>query len=368
MTRTRRFESPSFAAALLFLAPALASAAAPPIDAAERKRVVEGAIRHLDTGYVFPETAAKMAASLRANLAKGDYDRLTEGKAFAERLTADLQAVSHDKHLRLLWSADEIPVRPDPTEEKVTPEEEAKQRDYWKLVNHGFEKADRLPGNIGYVEIRGFVPASEGGEKAAAAMSLLADTDALIVDLRRNGGGEPDMVALVCSYLFDEPTHLNSLWWREGDRTQQFWTTPFVSGRKFGGTKPVYVLTSSRTFSGAEEFSYNLKSRKRATLVGETTGGGAHPGWGRRIDEHFELWVPAGRAINPITKTNWEGTGVSPDVAVPADEALEVAHVDALEKALAKAPEDRKEPLWAALKDAKEKLDAVRAGKMKKAA
>ena len=353
-------------ALLLLSAPVFA--AAPPIESAERSRVVEGAIRHLDTAYVFPETAKKMAADLRSRLAKGEYDRITAGPELAKKLTEDLQGVSHDKHLRMLWSEEAIPVRPDPTEEKVTPEEEAKQREYYKLVNHGFEKADRLPGNIGYLEIRGFVPAVEGGDKAAAAMSLLADTDALIIDLRRNGGGEPDMVALVCSYLFDEPTHLNSLWWREGDKTQQFWSAAFVPGHRYGGTKPVYVLTSNRTFSGAEEFSYNLKTRKRATVVGETTGGGAHPGWGRRIDDHFEVWVPAGRAINPITGTNWEGTGVSPDVDVPADEALEVAHLDALEKKIAAAPADRRKPLEDAAKDVRAKLESARKGRERKAA
>jgi retinol-binding protein 3 len=135
-----------------------------------------------------------------------------------------------------------------------------------------------------------------------------------------------------CTYLFGpEPVHLNELYWRPGDSTQQFWTLPYVPGKRYVG-KPVSVLTSPRTFSGAEEFSYNLKNLKRATLVGETTGGGAHPGGPERVNDHFAVWLPTGRAINPISKTNWEGTGVKPDVEVPADQALATAHLAALRK------------------------------------
>src|SRR5207244_11399604 len=132
--------------------------------------------------------------------------------------------------------------------------------------------------NIGYLELRSFAAQGEEMEEvAAAAMTFLANTDALVIDLRRNGGGRPEMVALVSSYLFDEPVHLNSLYWRERDRTDDFWTAGNVRGRHFGQGKPVFVLTSSRTFSGAEEFAYNLKSLKRALIVGETTGGCANP-------------------------------------------------------------------------------------------
>jgi C-terminal processing protease CtpA/Prc len=147
----------------------------------------------------------------------------------------------------------------------------------------------------------------------------------LIIDLRDNGGGRPDMVAYLSSYLFDSRTHLNDLWTRRTDKTEEFWTRDTIPGRRFGGVKPVYVLTSAQTFSGGEEFTYNLKNLKRATIVGETTGGGAHPVSGHRIDEHFRIDVPFARAINPITHTNWEGVGVTPDVVVPAKDALDTA-------------------------------------------
>lgn len=191
--------------------------------------------------------------------------------------------------------------------------------------NCSFEKVERLEGNVGYLKFDAFEDADLCASTVAAAMTFLAGTRALIIDLRQNGGGQPKMVALISSYLFDRRTHLNDLWTRHTNATEQFWTRDSVAGRRFGGTKPVYVLTSARTFSGAEEFSYNLKALKRATIVGETTGGGAHPVRGRRIDAHFTIGVPYARAINPITRTNWESVGVEPDAKVPAGEALKTA-------------------------------------------
>ena len=139
------------------------------------------------------------------------------------------------------------------------------------------------------------------------------------------------MVAYISSYLFSESTHLNDLYNRKENSTTQYWTLPYVPGKRLAG-KPVYLLTSKRTFSGAEEFSYNLKNLKRATIIGETTGGGAHPVSGHRIDDHFMIGVPFARAVNPISKTNWEGTGVEPDVKIPANEALDEAKKMATEK------------------------------------
>jgi C-terminal processing protease CtpA/Prc len=205
-------------------------------------------------------------------------------------------------------------------------------------MNHGFGRVERLPGNIGYLEFFNFADEELGADTVAAAMNFINGTDSLIIDMRNNGGGNPAMVALVCSYLFGpDPVHLNDLYWREGNRTEEFWTRKDLAGKRYLN-KDVYVLTSKRTFSGAEEFTYNLKNLKRATIVGETTGGGAHPGGGFRINEHFGVFVPTGRAISPITKTNWEGTGVTPDISVPADQALLVARLMALKKSLTTLP------------------------------
>ena len=302
------------------------------IDAATRVQIIESISKRLNDMYVFPEIAKKMEASLRERLTKKEYDEITSSRTFAETLTKDLQAVSKDKHLRVRYSHEPMPVR-QPRREP-TAEERDEERREMNWMNHGFNKVERLRGNIGYLEFRGFFDPELGAETLAAAMNFLSSTDALIIDLRGNGGGSPEMVALVCSYLFGpEPVHLNDLYWREGNRTDEFWTRKEVAGKRYLN-KDVYVLTSKRTFSGAEEFTYNLKNLKRATIIGETTGGGAHPGGGFRINDHFSMFVPTGRAISPITKTNWEGTGVKPDIEVPADQALLVARLAAMKKSI----------------------------------
>ena len=300
------------------------------IDAATRTKVIDSILKRLNDSYVFPEVAKKMEQSIRERVDKKEYDQITSAKEFGNKLTQDLQAVSNDKHLRVRYSHEAIPERGERREPTAEEREQRKRDLTW--MNHGFGKVERLPGNIGYLEFFNFADEELGADTVAAAMNFINGTDALIIDMRRNGGGNPAMVALVCSYLFGpEPVHLNDLYWREGNRTDEFWTKKELAGKRYLN-KDVYVLTSKRTFSGAEEFSYNLKNLKRATIIGETTGGGAHPGGGFRISEHFGMFVPTGRAISPITKTNWEGTGVTPDVAVPSDQALLVARLMALKK------------------------------------
>jgi C-terminal processing protease CtpA/Prc len=332
------------------------------IDAATRAAVIDNAIKSLNEAYVFPEVAKKMEQALRERAAKKEYDTVTSARAFAEKLTADLQAVSHDKHLRVRYSYEVIAERKNA--EEPTAEEIEQFKTFMRQTNYGFEKVERLPGNVGYLDLRGFNPAEFAAETGAAAMSFLANTDALIIDLRRNGGGDPAMVAFLSSYLFGaEPVHLNDLYFRPDDSTHQWWTLPHVPGQRFGDKKEVYVLTSKRTFSAAEEFTYNLKNLKRATIIGETTGGGAHPGGGRRLDAHFQMFVPSGRAINPISKTNWEGTGVAPDVSVPAEQALKVAHVAALNKIIERETgAERKRMLQSALDSAQKELDELKKG------
>jgi hypothetical protein len=300
------------------------------LTATMRTEVIEGILKRLSDAYVFPEVARKMDQAIRERLLRNEYDQIHGAAELAKTLTAHLREVSHDKHLRVDYSADVLPKRLQPA-----PKERTKMRDHAASRNFGFQKLERLEGNVGYLALEGFLPPELAGETAAAAMAFLAHTDALIIDLRHNGGGNPAMVALLCSYLFPaEPVvHLNDLYFRPKDSTHQWWTLPYVPGERYVD-KPVYVLTSRRTFSAAEEFTYNLKCLKRATVVGETTGGGAHPGGPQPVNDHFLVWIPSGRAINPVTKTNWEGTGVKPDVEAPAELALKTAHLAAL-KALA---------------------------------
>ena len=329
------------------------------IDAATRTQVIDGVLKRLNDSYVFPETAKKMEQAIRERVRKQEYDQITSAKEFATKLTSDLQAVSNDKHLRVRYSNRPIPER-GPRREPTAAEREQQKRELaW--MNHGFSKVERLPGNIGYLEFLNFMDEELGADTVAAAMNFVNGTDALIIDMRNNGGGNPAMVALVCSYLFGpEPVHLNDLYWREGNRTDEFWTKKEIAGKRYLN-KDVYVLTSKRTFSGAEEFTYNLKNLKRATIIGETTGGGAHPGGGFRITENFGMFVPTGRAISPITKTNWEGTGVTPDVAVPADQALLTARVMALKKSLTMlTDQDLKPRLEAEIQKLEKELAAMK--------
>ena len=301
------------------------------IDAAERHAVIDGVLDKLKQSYVFPDTAIVMERAIRARQRRGEYDRITSGRELAESLTSHLQAVSRDRHLRVRHSATILPVASD-HDAAPSPQDRAEARAFGQRVNFGFERVERLAGNVGYLELRSFgFDVEDMKDVAAAAFTFLGNTDAVIIDVRRNGGGSPFMVAQVSSYLFGPDTvHLNSLYWRPGNRTDDFYTHRQIPGTRYGPDKPVYVLTSRNTFSGAEEFCYTLQTRKRATIVGDTTGGGAHPGGMQHVTDHFAVWVPTGRAINPITKTNWERVGVRPDVAVPSDQALKMAHLAAL--------------------------------------
>lgn len=260
--------------------------------------------------YVDLDLAKQSVERIRKQLVTGAYE-VSDLDVLATILTKDLQDLSHDKHLRVRRKAvNEL-------SQKIRPEVALK-------VNNGFYKAEILDDNIGYLDVRLFYPAAWAAETGIAAMRFVANTDALIIDLRKNGGGDPEMVAFMCSYFFKERTHLNDLYCRVEDSIEQFWTLPYVSGPLYVD-KPVYILTSSFTFSGAEEFSYNLKNLNRARLIGEVTKGGANPGSWRELPEGLEIFVPIAHAINPISKDNWEGKGVVPHVEVSADDALAVA-------------------------------------------
>lgn len=302
---------------LLGLAPAESRSAEIVVDDAERSRVIAGAVKLLDRFYLFPNVAKQTAARLEAQRKRGGYRGIADGEVFAARLSDDLVALSGDKHLGVDYFAREMPPeepgpRPRPDPRRVA------------ASNCGFEKADHYLPNIGYLKLDTFAEPDLCTATAVAAMNFLADSDSLIIDLRDNHGGAPRMAALICSYLFAEPTHLDDLYDHTDNSTDQLWTFPYLPGRKLTG-KAVYVLTSSRTFSVAEEFSFDLKNLKRATLIGETTGGGAHTVAPHRIDGHFFIRVPFGRFLNPATGTDWEGTGVEPDVKVAAPDALDEA-------------------------------------------
>jgi hypothetical protein len=305
------------------------------IDAPERAVLIDKILGKLRDFYVFPDIAQKMAADIGARESSGQYDHLAIGAEFALALTRDLQAVSGDKHLRVEFSSKPLKNVPSsPPAAPLTPlpasnEEDESLQKKWRSENCMFLNVALMAGNVGYLRLDAFRPPRVCGETAAAAMRFVADTNALIIDLRNNSGGDPAMGAFLSSYFFSEPAHLNDLYERSTDVTVQSWTLPFVPGPRYT-SKPIFILTSPRTFSAAEEFAYSLQALKRATIVGETSGGGAHAAIRLRIDDHFCVAVPFARSVNPTSKTTWEKKGVEPDLRVPENVAVQAAYRSAL--------------------------------------
>jgi len=303
------------------------------LDAKQKQAIVTEVNQFLDKYYIFQDTAAKMAALISIHLKNGDYDKFADAAGFAHAVSEDLRSVSKDKHLRFAYDPEHAAgvLRLDARNEEEKRQAQESFLAEARRDNFGFRKVERFAGNIGYLDFRYFASAKNAAPTAVAALGFLANCDAIIIDLRQNGGGEPTLIQFISSYFFKEPTHLNDIYTREKNLTENFWTLPYVPGPKLENVD-LYVLISSGTFSGAEEFSYNMKNLKRATLIGETTGGGAHPTDEKVVQNQFVLAVPVARAINPISKTNWEGTGVTPDISVPAEQAFDKAYTMALEK------------------------------------
>lgn len=325
------------------------------IDSKTKTTIVDSVTAALHETYVFPDVAKKIEKHLKRKLRKKSYTSFNTLDAFTEQLTNDLQEISSDKHLRVRRATEEE--LNEAQIETPTDEDIQKRIARYAYRNFGFEKVERLSGNIGYVKFNMFADTEHAGETAIAAMRFITHCDAVIIDLRDNGGGSPSMVQLVSSYFLEEPTHLNSFYIRKGDKMQQFWSYNYVDGERMVDV-PLYILTSRRTFSAAEEFTYNMKNLERATIVGETTMGGAHPTKTYIFtDLKVTMSCPFGRAINPISGTNWEGIGIEPHIKAARDKALDVARLEAM-KALAEKMDDkqRKQGLEFAIK----RLEAMR--------
>ena len=300
------------------------------------REIVTKALELLRANYVFPEQAGQAATAIEARLEAGEYDDLDE-ITLTERLTRDLQEITGDRHLRVVLGGGPGPRRQRIGEPEEPKDHEARRlamRRMGRLDNFGIRQVERLDGNVGYLDVRRVAVPANAGPAIGAAMELVAGTYALIIDLRHNGGGAPEGVVFWCSYLLDErPTHLNDIFHADTGETRQFWALPYVPGTRYLD-RPVFVLTSGRTFSGGEDFAYTLQALGRATVVGETTGGGAHPTRGFPISAAVHIGIPFARSVNPVTGTNWQGTGVVPDVPADAERACDVAYAQALEKVL----------------------------------
>lgn len=299
------------------------AAQAQTLDAATRAATEQAALATLAQHYVLPERLVDLPRRLDAQRAR--LDAASDGPAYAQTLGQLLAELTQDRHVRMAYSP-----APLPAQLAATAPSAAEERHRNRFINQGVMKVERLPGNLGYLDLRAFTDKGDAAPKLAAAMTLLADTEALIIDLRHNGGGRPETVAYLSSFFFKERTHLNDMVWRtpRGEERDAFHTEPVA----LHYDRPVWLLISARSFSAAEGFAYNLQQLKRVQIAGQPSGGGAHPGGMHRIGTHFSLFVPSGRSVNPKTETNWEGVGVQPDLLLPpTDDALRVVQLRLLE-------------------------------------
>ncbi|HKI79520.1 MAG TPA: S41 family peptidase [Ignavibacteriaceae bacterium] len=292
------------------------------LDKDQKNEIIKKVSQLIIDNYVFPDVAKKIEEHLEEVNNDGTFDKITDPEEFATAVTKEIRFVNNDRHLGLHLNP--------PEEMEMKNEDPLLSLVYQKLeraqYNNGFKEVKILDGNIGYIDLMGFFPVSVGEETAVSVMKFVQNCDALIFDLRKNGGGNPDMIRLILSYLFENKTHINDFYSRRTDAIEESWTSDEVNGKKMSDV-PVFVLTSNYTFSAGEEFTYDIQTQKRGIIIGETTGGGANPGGSFVVNENYRIFIPTGRAINPITKTNWEGVGVKTDVEATAENALDTALV-----------------------------------------
>jgi hypothetical protein len=341
--------------AALLLASGAAPAAAQqngdmPVDAATRDRLVGFVVQRVGERYVNPAVGRRVSDEVMALHRAGRYGALGTASALTDTLTADLRRVGSDSHLQVVFS-----VRPRPMSAggAPSPDEARTQREAAAGRNFGWHRVERLDGNVGYIEVGRFEPLEDAGPVMAGAMQFLSNTDALIVDLQTNGGGHAQTVNAFVSYFLPPRVHVSTLHRRDPADSVRAVTDSVLPAPRYLD-RPVFVLTAARTYSGAEAFTHGLRSRGRATVVGERTRGGANPGEWQQMNEHFAVFVPTARVADGVTGGNWEGTGIQPDIAAAPRDGLAVAHAAALEKLLAERPDSPRAPMW------REALERVR--------
>ena len=290
------------------------------LDDKEKSATITALKAILHKKYVFPEVAASMSATLDTRIKDGSFDTISTRKEFAFQLTRLLQEVSRDQHLSIAFSPRDTSTR----RQRGSAAEWELQ--LMKENNYGIREKKILPGNIGYLDLPLFGPMSLCRDSITAAMRAIANTDALIIDLRScRGSLDENTIPFFHSFLFRDSVHITDFYTRENDSTVAYWTSPSAAPIRY--LRPIYVVTSGRTFSGGEAFAYELQQLKRAKIIGEKTRGGANPTELERINDNFTVSVPYARSINAVSKTNWEGTGVSPDTVVTSNVAVYTAQL-----------------------------------------
>jgi hypothetical protein len=306
----------------------------------QKQAIINQLITNMNQSYIFPDKAKAFERLVREQQANGDYHNISSSQKFEKILNEQLSSVTNDGHLMLSYSDRQVPIpSTDPEQAKQQKNAELKMM---RSLNWGIEKMERFSFNIGYLDLSMFADAEHAAETIAAAMTMVSNTEALIIDLRFSRGGYPETVALLASYFLDKRTHLSDMVDRKGNVSEQIWSAKSVKGKRYGEQRDLYILTSQDTYSAAEDFAYTLKHLKRAKIIGATTGGGAHPGDFVRLSPHFEVFIPSERSLNPITQTNWEGVGVIPDMRVPTEDALKVAQIAILKKLMVAEKNPRK--------------------------
>ncbi|HDL03697.1 MAG TPA: hypothetical protein ENH25_06160 [candidate division Zixibacteria bacterium] len=346
--RKKLFLIPIMLVCLIINAHSIVSAEEPiPITQKMKTDIIDSVTAIINEIYIFPEVAAKLEKHLKNNLQAGKYDKFRELVPFVEQLKTDFYEIGQDRHLRIFSLSREFCA-------KYKSNEEAKEyfeNSYFEesVDDHGIKRVEIMPGNIGYMDLYDFIKSTNEFESIAAAMTLLSNCDAVIIDLRRNGGGDGGVVAFLASYFFEERSRLNDAYIRKTDSVDQYWTFP-VPGAEAFYNKDLYVLIGNATFSAAEDFAYAMQAQKRATIIGEKTRGGGHPiEMFFFINHYVSIDVPNAYSINSITGTNWEGTGVHPEIETTFEKAVDVAYLKALENLLEKADNDvsRNKIKWA---------------------
>lgn len=286
-------------------------------DAAEAVKYLNVLLR----SYPDSTNAAAMSELLESQLKAGHYE-LASREELAKALTRDLRSVHHDFHLGVRFAENA------PTDDAAHNLDDPAVIERLRSENFGFEQVRIFEGNIGYLRITALNDATVAGETAIAALTLLQHVDALIIDIRGNLGGEPNMVRLLHSAFFDSPTHMNTIVYTDGRKPnrEEQWTDPALPRIDPLHDIPLYILTNRLVASAAEDFAYSLQARQRAVVVGGTTLGAAHPGTSHyREDLQLSFGMPHGYVVNPVTGTDWEGTGIEPDVVADDDDVLETA-------------------------------------------
>lgn len=285
----------------------------------EKEEIIETICNRLNRFYVFPDIATKMEIHIKAKQNAGTFEKIDDPTEFANSITQELRSVCNDKHLTLFFGNNpDLQARKDKDMKRILGKISRENQ------NYGLSSVEVLPGNVGYMNIRTLMFYEETKEIISAAMKFLSNANAIIFDIRDNTGGDTKYMTYLFSYFFDKPTHINSIYWRDREHTAEYWTEENIPGEKMTDI-PLYVLINKNTFSGAEEFAYDLQAFKRATIIGEVSAGGANPASSFVVYKDLRISIPLGRAINPVTSTNWEGVGVKPDIEVQPDSVLTTA-------------------------------------------